>query len=296
MKSFLIVLLIVNFILTMVYAVAKAVRKEGVGAAVFFLFLPGLGFVIYFLPLLARHLFGEERYDRESLIHRNSIARMEEHPNIEEELNVVPVEDAMAVNENREKRALLLRQLKKDIGENYRPLLAAERDEDSESVHYVAAARMEVYRQLQQEWLENRQAYEEDRKDAGKWEAVCRSLRKLIDSQVLSGREQRMYQKKYCTLARQQFAEDDAFLSDLDYETWLVYLIETERFQEAERLWEHKRERLRSEGSYMKMAEMYFVQKDRDKFSECIAELKRDRQVRLSAQGLERLRYWIQRG
>ena len=257
MEAFLIVLLIGNALLTAVYAICRAVRREGAGAAVLFLFLPGLGFILYFLPLVAGKFCGGEKYDRDSLTCRNSIARMEEHPNIKEELDVVPVEDAMAVNENREKRALLLRQLKRDINENYRPLLAAERDEDSESVHYVAATRMEVYRLLQREWQESRRAYEEDRESRKKCRAACRALRKLIESQVLSGREQEMYRKKYCSLAQRQASEDDSLLADQDYRAWLVYLIETGCFQEAERIWEQKRERLRSEECYMKMAEMY---------------------------------------
>lgn len=296
MWRFLIGILLVNFVFTVIYVIGKLARKEGAGTAVFFLFLPGLGFVIYFLPLLVRHLFGEEKYDRESLIRRNSIPRMEEHPDVEEELNVVPVEDAMAVNENREKRALLLRQLRKNISENYRPLLAAERDEDSESVHYVAAARMEVHRLLHQEWLECSRAYEEDRENREKCQAACRALRKLIESQVLSGREQEMYRKKYCVLMEGQAENDERLLSDQDYESWLDYLIETGNFGKAEQLWEEKRERLRSEAGYMKMAEMYYSRREKGKFDACVAALQRDRQVRLSAQGLERLRYWIRRG
>lgn len=296
MGSFLAGLLIANFILTVIYVIVKLTRKEGAGTAVFFLFLPGLGFVLYFLPLLARHLFGKEKYDRDSLTRRNSIVRIEEHPNIEEDLNVVPVEDAMAVNENREKRALLLQQLKKDLNENYKSLLAAERDEDSESVHYVAAARMEVHRILHQEWLACSRAFEEDRENGGKCQAACSALRKLIESQVLSGREQEMYQKKYCAMVEWQAKKDDGVLSNQDYESWLDYLVETGEFRKAEQLWENKRDRLRSEAGYMKMAEMYYSRREKDKFDACVAALQGDRQVRLSAQGLEKLRYWIQGG
>lgn len=296
MERFLVGFLLVNSIFTVVYVIGKLVRKEGAGAAVFFLFLPGLGFAVYFLPLFLGRLWGEEKYDRESLTRRDSIGRMEEHPDVEEELNVVPVEDAMAVNENREKRALLLRQLRKDIGENYRPLLAAEQDEDSESVHYVAAARMEVHRRLDQEWLACSKAYEEDRGDAEKWQAASGALRKLIESQVLSGREQEMYRKKYCALAERQAQEDEGLLSDEDYGSWLEYLIETGQIRKAEGLWEEKRERLRSEACYMNMARMYYGRREKDRFDACVAALRKDRRVRLSAQGLETLRYWIRRG
>ncbi len=296
MEGVLTALLVGNLIAAVVFVVVKAVRKEGVGIVVFFLFLPLLSFVLYFFPRMLSRLFGEEKYDRDSLVGRNSIKKMVEHPNIEEELNVVPVEDAMAINENREKRELLLRQLKKDINENYKALLAAERDEDSESVHYVAATKMEVYRLLHQQWMENSRAYEEDKDDDGKFREACGSLRKMLESQVLSGREQEMYRKKYCSLMEAQVLIDESVPTDLDYENWLACLIELGRFQAAEQLWDQRRERLQSENSYMKMTELFYRRKEKDKFRDCIAELQKDRMVRLSAQGLERLRYWMQRG
>ena len=296
MERLLMALLIGNLIAAVCYAVVKAVRKEGAGVTVFFLFLPVLGFVLYFLPRILGRLFGQGKYDRESLVGRNSIKKMEEHPNMEEELNVVPVEDAMAINENREKRALLLRQLKKDISENYKALLAAEKDEDSESVHYVAATKMEVYRVLHQRWLECSRAYEQDQEDSEKFREVCEALRKLIESQVLSGREQEIYRKKYCSLMEAQVLIDESVLLDLDYEKWMAYLIELERFQAAEQLWDQRRDRLKNENSYMKMTELFYRRREKKKFHACIAELQKDRQIRLSAQGLERVRYWMQRG
>ncbi len=296
MERILTALLIGNLIAAVLYAVVKAVRREGIGVVVLFLFLPVLGFVLYFLPRMLSRLFGQEKYDRDSLVGRNSIQKMVEHPNLEEELNVVPVEDAMAINENREKRALLLRQLKKDIHENYKALLAAERDEDSESVHYVAATKMEIYRLLHQRWMESSRAYEEDQDDDAKFGEACESLRKLIESQVLSGREQEMYRKKYCSLMEAQVLIDEGMLSETDYENWLAYLIELGRFQAAEQLWDQRRDRLKSENCYMKMTELFYRRKEKKKFRTCIAQLQADRQVRLSAQGLERLRYWMQRG
>ncbi len=296
MEGVLTVLLVGNLIAAVVFAVVKAVRKEGVGIVVFFLFLPLLGFVLYFFPRMLSRLFGEEKYDRDSLVGRNNIKKMVEHPNIEEELNVVPVEDAMAINENREKRELLLRQLKKDINENYKALLAVETDEDSESVHYVAATKMEVYRLLHQQWMESSRAYEEDKDDDDKFREACGALRKMLESRVLSGREQEMYRKKYCSLMETQVLIDESVPTDLDYENWLACLIELGRFQAAEQLWDQRRERLQSENSYMKMTELFYRRKEKNKFRDCIAELQRNRKVRLSAQGLERLRYWMQRG
>ena len=316
MDGRLIVLLVVNLVCAVIYAIVKVVRKEGAGIAVFFIFLPVFGFVLYFLPCFLGRIFGEReyeknagestneseskrtwrgRYDRDSLVQRNRIERMAEHPNVEEELGVVPVEDAMAIDENKEKRELLLRQLKKDMNENYRVLLAAENDEDSESVHYVAATKMEIYRSLHQNWLDCYRDYEEEPADMQAFGDACEALRKLVDSQVLSGREQAMYQKKYCSLIEAQEQAGEGMIQDRDYEEYLLYLMELGRYEQARQLWENKRDRLRSEKSYMRMTEMFYQRQDKEKFRECIAQLREDKQVRLTAQGMEKLRYWMQK-
>ena len=283
----------VNFAGAVLYALVKAVRKERAGVAVFFIVLPGFGYIIYFLPRLIHRLVGRETYDRDSLVKRFQIEQAAEHPDVQRELGIVPVEDAMAVSGTAEKRALLLNQLKKDVGENYKALLAAENDEDSESAHYVAAAKMEAYRVQQQRWMESYKAYQRDPADPANFHAACTALRNLIDGRILSPREQEIYKKTYCGLIESQEEQDAKMLSGEDYE--VVYLVESGQTQKAERIWNEEREKVKSERCYMKMIEMYYQQRDKEKFRQCMKELRADKQVRLSAQGLEVLRYWMQR-
>lgn len=205
--------LTVNFAGAALYALVKAVRKERAGVAVFFIVLPGFGYIIYFLPRLIHRLAGRETYDRDSLVKRFQIEQAAEHPDVQRELGIVPVEDAMAVSGTAEKRALLLNQLKKDVGENYKALLAAENDEDSESAHYVAAAKMEAYRVQQQRWMESYKAYQREPADPANFHAACTALRNLIDGRILSPREQEIYKKTYCGLIESQEEQDAKMLS-----------------------------------------------------------------------------------
>ena len=151
MAKWLILFLLANLMGTVAYALYRAKRKESIGLVLFFLFLPGLGFVFYFAPQWIQKTFLKQHYDRDSLVKRLAIPKNTEQVDVERELNVVPVKDAMAVSDNFQKRSLLLNQLRKDIHSNYRELLAAEADKDSESAHYVAAAKMEVYAARQKE-------------------------------------------------------------------------------------------------------------------------------------------------
>lgn len=290
-----VVFLLINLIWAVLYGIWKAVRKESVCAAVFFLFLPGLGIVLYFLPQLLQRLFFAESYDRESLVRRLSIERMAEHPDMKSELSVVPIEDAMAVSENSEKRDLLLKQLKKGLSENYKTLLAAENDRDSESVHYVAAAKMEVYRIQQQKWTQSFKAYEENPDSEENFRNVCASLREFIDGRVLSAREQKMYKKKYCLLVEEKLKAGDGMAAREDCEAYLTYCVELEEWKAAEKFWNEHRNLARSETCYEKMIEMFYRKREKEKFSQCLKELREEKEIRLSAQGLNRLRYWMQR-
>ena len=289
-------ILAVNFALSVLYIVIKRVRREGAGTVVYFIFLPGLGFLIYFLPGLLQAFWERIGVDREAiLIHAFEVDLQPEHPNVREALNVVPVEDAMAISANEEKRDLLLKQLKKDLTENYRVLLAAEWDEDSESAHYAAVAKTEIYRLHQTRWLECRRDYAQEPGDPERYHAACEALIDMLASGILSSREQSAYQKRLCELVHRQLDAEEGEVSQREYEEYLNSLVELGRYADAERLWQEHAERMRSEATYHSMLNMFYRTGARQKFEELLDDLCKNRQVRLSSKGLEQLRYWRDR-
>ena len=234
--------------------------------------------------------------DREAVLtHAFEIDRQPEHPDVREALNVVPVEDAMAVSGNAEKRALLLKQLQKNLKENYRILLAAERDEDSESAHYVAAAKMEIYRLQQTQWLECRRDYEQDPDSPENYHTACAVLTEMLSSGVLSAREQSAYRRRLCGLVQRQIDAGESEVSLREYEEYVRSLVELGRYADAERLWREHADRMRSEASYRDMLKMFYQTGERQKFQDILDDLRKNRQVRLSPKGLEQLRYWTAR-
>lgn len=282
-----------NLALALLYAVIKWIRREGSGAALFFIFLPGLGFLVYFLPQLLHAFLEGIGVDREAILIRAFEVELQpEHPDVREALNVVPVEDAMAISGTAEKRALLLKQLKKSIRENYRILLAAERDEDSESAHYAAVAKTEIYRLHQTRWLECRRDYEQDPGDPEKYHTACEALTEMMASGILSAREQSSYNKRLCELVQRQLDTGENEVSPKEYEGYLNALVELGRDEEAERFWQRYADRLRSEEAYRDMLRMFYRAGRRQKFEAVLDDLRKNRQVRLSPKGLEQLRYW----
>lgn len=286
-------ILAVNLALAVLYIVVKRVRREGAGMAVYFIFLPGLGYLIYFLPGLLQAFWKAIGVDREAiLIHAFEVELQPEHPNVREALNVVPVEDAMAISANEEKRDLLLKQLKKDLTENYRVLLAAEWDEDSESAHYAAVAKTEIYRLHQTRWLECRRDHAQDPDDPEKYHAACEALIDMLTSGILSSREQSAYEKRLCDLVNVRLDAGEGEVSQREYEQYLNALVELGRYADAEHLWQEHADRIRSEATYQSMLKMFYRAGERQKFEDLLNDLCKNRQIRLSPKGLEQLRYW----
>ena len=288
--------LVANFVLAALYAVIKGIHRERLLVAAFFVFLPGLGFLIYYLPGPLLVLLEKVGVDREAVLtHAFEIERQPEHPDVREALNVVPVEDAMAVSGDTEKRALLLKQLEKNLKENYKILLAAEQDEDSESSHYIAAAKMEIYRLQQARWLECRRDYEQEPGDPEKYHMACAALTEMLKSDVLSAREQSAYQKRLCDLVQGQIDTAEGEVFPEEYEECLSALVELGQYADAELFWQRYADRMRSEASYQDMLKMFYQAGERQKFENILEDLRKNRQIRLSPKGLEQLRYWTGR-
>lgn len=292
----LIMLLAVNLALTVLYIARRKIDRKEVLIVALFIFLPGLGFLIYFLPGRIQTFLKKVGIDREAVLtHAFEIDQQPEHPDVREALDVVPVEDAMVVSGTTEKRALLLKQLKKNLKENYKILLAAEQDEDSESAHYVAAAKMEIYRLLQTRWLECRRDYEEQPGNPEKYHTACAALIEMLTSGVLSAREQSVYRKHLCDLVQGQIDDGKSEIFPKEYEAYLSCLVELGRNNDAELLWQEYADRMRSEAAYQDMLKMFYKTGKRQKFEAILDDLRQNKQVRLSPKGLEQLRYWTNR-
>lgn len=289
--------LLANTVLALLYFAVRIVRRKGVGETVFFLFLPGLGFVIYFLTLVSERFRARAGYNEDSvLIRAKFIEQLPEHPDVRDELNVMAVADAVAASDKAEKRALLLKQLKGGLKESYKILMLAEQDDDTESAHYIAAAKMEIRRMNQQQWVECRREYEKDPGSADKYHAACAALEDMIGSGVLSEREAGTCRRQLCDIVEKQIAADESVVSLREYEEYLGSLAESGRYEDAERLWNERADKIRTENTYMRMLKMFYCANEWEKFEKCLGDIRADSHVYFSVRGMEQIRYWEERG
>jgi hypothetical protein len=294
MNEALFLILLINLVGAIGFAIVSKNEKNKCILAVYFLFVPILGFMIYFIP---RKIVEKKKncfYDRDSFVKRLDIEKIQEIPTLQKELDVIPVEDAMAVGSNLEKRNLLLEQLKKDIYSNYKVLLAANDDADSESAHYVAAAKMEVYRYINEEVLKAKSEFEGDETNVDKIFGYLEKLSEYIESELLSEKEKNIYMAKYCEVINIVNKNPDITFLSIHNSNFISYLVELKRYDEAENFWNGLRDEERDEKSYMNMLLMYYKLKKKNEFYDCIAQIEQS-SIKLSAESLQFLRYWKKR-
>ena len=154
---------------------------------------------------------------------------------------------------------------------------------------------MEIYRLHQTRWLECRRDYAQDPGDPEKYHTVCEVLTEMLESGILSSREQSAYQKRLCDLVQGRIDAAEDEVSPREYEEYLGSLVELGRGEDAERLWREHADQMRSEAAYQSMLKLFYRTGERQKFADVLDDLCQNRQVRLSPKGLEQLRYWRDR-
>ena len=117
----------------------------------------------------------------------------------------------------------------------------------------------------------------------------------MLDSGVLSPKEQSVYRKHLCSLVQKQIDAGEREVSLKEYEEYLGSLVELGQYADAELLWRRYADRMRSEAVYQYMLKMFYQMGEREKFESILDDLRKNKQIRLSPRGLEQLRYWTGR-
>lgn len=294
MERIIIGILIINIIASLVYAVSTVSKGQKAALTFFFCTLPLLGFCIYFIPQWILRIQGKGYYDRDTLVKRLEIEKERIMPSVKKELDIIPVEDAMAVSNNNEKRKLLLDQLKKDINVNYKVILPAGSDSDSESAHYVAAARMEVCRRKQIALAASKEEWQKESDNQQKLRNYLSELQNYIESELLDDKEADVYKEEYCNIMKQIIERQNSIVTAGEYSCYITYLVDLKQYTDAESCWGKISPDDKNEKAYQVMLQMYYDLKNEKMFYKYLEDLKKSN-INFSSDGLKLVRYWMGR-
>ncbi|WP_438348665.1 hypothetical protein ACP8HI_24230 [Paenibacillus sp. FA6] len=209
---------------------------------------------------------------------------------VEKELNVVSIEEALLVSEHAARRTVMINVLKQD-SMNYMDILQkAVSNEDTETSHYAVSAVMEMKRKLTISLEELSFKYESNKEDATILRAYADVLSSYIKSGFLDERTLRKHKFTYILVLKQLIEvvpeEDAAYIEKVDAELEVGDLLEAENtaLLYLDRI-------PQSEDAYLCLLKVYFYTRSYRKMQETLHLLKRS-PLSLSHRALTLVRFW----
>ena len=148
---------------------------------------------------------------------------------------MVPLQEALLMNDGRTRRELIMDILYHDTGQYVEVLQKAKLNDDVEVVHYATTAMVELQKDYEAELVRRREAFEERKESEERRRAYADVLEAYIGSGLLEGNVKRVRQEEYCDLLKymiERSKEDEKLQREL-YRKRFDQLLALGRLQEV---------------------------------------------------------------
>ncbi|PYI53835.1 hypothetical protein [Paenibacillus flagellatus] len=211
-------------------------------------------------------------------------------PDTEKEINLVPLEEALLVNDFSTRRKMMIDLLKQDALSYMGIIQSAVSNDDTETSHYAVSAIMEVKRKLTLKLQELSVRYENDKDDPYLLRTYADVLAAYMNSGFLDDRTLMKHRYTYSGLLDRLL--ELAPESEKAYGEKIRTDLALREYMEAERTAQSYLRRFpNAEDAHMLMMELYFTIGSYDKLRHTLDGLKRS-PVRLSNESLTAVRFW----
>lgn len=213
---------------------------------------------------------------------------------VRKESNLVPLEEALLVNDLSSRRRLMLDFLKDDPGAMMPLLEQAVSNEDTETSHYAVTAVVEIKRKLTlgiQHWSVRYGSGEHTPEVLTEYAEV---IRQYMHSGFMDSPTRRSYLSTYASLLGElvamNHATEEVFQAKIDSELQLHRHDEALRYQNL-----FHNQFPQSELPYLAALKLYYELQMKDAFFDTLQSLKQS-PVKVSHTGLNVIRYWSEKG
>lgn len=256
--------------------------------------IPILGYIFFIVTKILSKIFRDSQSILDSYqmyIKDKSNENVYISEDIEQQLNIIPLEDALVLNEDNIKRKLMLDILKDDYKDNIDILKSALNDKDSETSHYAAAALMSLKSSFDEKLKITEMKYINNYENLDYHLEFIDTLKEYLESDLLDKFSYKNLLKKYSRVIEKYLNIDNTkekffkekILTDIelkDYNTALIYCdLYNKIFY-------------KSEWPYILYLKIYYILRDRKKFKDKLKELINS-DVIISHDNLEKVRFWI---
>lgn len=260
--------------------------------ALIILFTPLVGLICYIGQFLIHTLsrkpkeipLDEVGFDR-------SLHERLAEPDVEAEMQVVPLEELFLVSTDADKRKGILTELKKESAINYGAVAKALDNDDPESSHYAASALANAKAEFENELRDFDNRYHREPENVKLIREYAAKVRGLLDSGILAGVELKRYHYLNMNLL-QAIKNQGKSMKAEDYE----YIVKSAFFNKEHAIaeeWAMEGHRMKAtEDTYLNLLKVYYDTGRTADFLSALNELKKS-DIDLSEKGLNLVRFYV---
>ncbi len=256
------------------------------------LLCPVVGPLFFFMGNILFYLFFFQQADLSDVIF--SKARKESHlkDDGDAKMNLVPLEEAIAVSDSNSLRRLMMNVIKGDVQKSLASVSLALNSEDSEAAHYAAS----VLRDELNEFRENVQKmYTEIKKNYENQSQYCTLLIEYMNGILLQKVFIPMEQEQYVHLMSEigEILYQKGEMTSIVYEWICLRLLDIREYEKAEEWSGRALEAYPWElSSYTCRLKIYFNMQEKDKFFKTMEDLKNSKII-IDSETLELIRVFM---
>ncbi len=194
---------------------------------------------------------------------------------IDRDINITPVREALLVSDVKRRRRMLLDILKKDVRRSLGSIAIALDNPDSETSHYAASVVMDALSEFRGNVQNMLQKLREDPEDAGLGSLLLGYIHEVMEQNVLSGDEKRSYTYLEDEVGDILFFHHQEKMEGQQYRCLMEDLVEIGDFSVAEK-WSRRAMKYRDYqlDTYIGCLKFYYTYNDRGAFLQCMERLK----------------------
>ena len=287
--------LLVYYIAAAIYLVfeyRKSKRNVAVKLMITF-FCPFVGFII--LYFMFRKWMNEEQNIPDGLIKKeNEQFEILQKIDVDKETSIVPMKDALLLNDNQTKRRMLLDLLKNETFNRIEILQTALQNDDTETSHYAAAAIQDIKGKLLNSIGEMEYQVEENPNDLKLLISFGQVIKSYLSTGFLDKRTVKQYSYRYSqimeSIIEKNPKEKEFYIEKINCDLLLGELETAKKYSQF--FLQHC---ANEEDAYFMSMKLYYSIKDELKFHE-VLQMLRQSPVRLTPQGLNKIRFWLHGG
>lgn len=245
------------------------------------LLCPVIGPLFFFIGHVFYLLVFWKNVDLGDVIFSKERVKVRTKADEERERDIIPLEEAVLVNEKKNLRLVMMNVLREDIQNSLTAITLALDSEDSEASHYAAAVlsdelnKFRLY--VQRLW---RQIQEEEPGETECEEILLDYMDNILRQRIFSDHEQRKFVNILTESAESLYGKDPSRLTLERYEEVCLRALEVKEFDRASKWCGRMKEQFPEElPSYTCRLKLSFARQDREDFFETLEALKRSNVV-----------------